>query len=194
MKMNFKGFWKYYSYGIVRIFVDQVAIAIFGLAVALGCAASARSLGEGRAQMLTVVSSAFAVLFFLFMVAELCFRQGVSDREKTDIGRFEKNKLTGLYMGLLANVPNFVFALGYTVFYYIEATRGSVSGFFGLGAKLIMGEYLGVLSVKIGETMLSSIPPVYFAVMIPGVIASFLGYYIGVNSIITPKPSKKAFE
>ncbi|MBQ8208341.1 MAG: hypothetical protein IJZ89_06385, partial [Clostridia bacterium] len=159
MKMNFKEFWKYYSYSIVRIFVDQIAIAIFGLAMALGTSASVSSLGDEKARMLTVITSIFAILFFLFMVAELCFRHGASDKEKTDNGRMQRNNLTGLYMGLLANVPNFILTLGYTVFYFIEATRGSVSGVFGLITKLMCGEYLGLFSIKIGDSLLSSYPP-----------------------------------
>ena len=194
--MNFKEFWKYYSYGIVRIFIDQIAIAVFGVAVALGCAAAAQSLGEAKSQMFTLISGAFAALFFLFMVAELTFRQGVTDREKTELGRFKKSSLTGLYMGLLANVPNFILALGYTVFYLIEATKGSVSGFFGLACKLVMGEYLGILSIRVGESgaLLSSIPYMYFVVIIPCLIAAFLGYFLGVNGIITPRLTKKDFE
>ncbi len=162
MKMNFKEFWKYYSYGIVRIFVDQLAIAIFAFAVALGVAASNMTLA--------IASSIFAVLFFMFMTAELCFKQGVSDKEKTDLGRFEKNNLTGLYMGLLANVPNFVLALGFALFSLIEATRGSVSGFFGLALKFVMGEYLGLFTLKINGSMIGSFPISYFIAMLPSVL------------------------
>lgn len=194
MKMNFKDFWKYYSYSIVRIFVDQIAIAIFGLALTLGTSAAGQSIGEDTAKLLTVIASIFAVLFFLFMVAELCFRMGASDKEKTDNGRLVRNNLTGLYMGLLANLPNFILALGYTVFSAIPATNGSVSGFFGLAAKLVCGEYLGLLSIKVAGTMLSSIPPVYFLVIIPCVFAAWLGYYLGVSGKIIIRPTKKDLE
>ncbi len=191
MLKKFVDFWKNYSYSTVRIFVDQIAIAIFGLALTLGTSAAGSSMGEGTAKLLTVIASIFAILFFLFMVGELCFKAGVTDKERVDNGRIKKDSLTGLYMGLLANLPNFILALGYTVFSAIPATEGSVSGFFGLAAKLVCGEYLGLLSIKIGDTMLSSIPWVYFIVIIPCVFAAFIGYYLGVNGKITVKPSKK---
>ncbi len=194
MLNKFKDFWKNYSYGTVRIFVDQLAIAIFGLALTLGTSATSGDMGEGTAKTLTIIASVFAVLFFLFMVGELCFKTGASDKEKVDNGRINKNPLIGLYMGLLANVPNFILALGYTVFSAITATEGSVSGFFGLAAKLVCGEYLGLLSIKAGNTMLSSIPWVYFIVIIPSVIAAWLGYYLGVSGKITVRPTKKDIE
>lgn len=191
---TFKEFWNRYSYGVVRIFVDQIAIAVFALAVALGTSAATKTMGEESARLLTVASSIFAILFFLFMVAELCFREGASDKERTDNGRMRRNDLTGLYMGLLANLPNFVLALGYTVFYAIEATRGSLSGVFGLISKLVMGEYLGLFSIKLGGTMMSSIPPMYFLTIIPCALAAWLGYYLGVSGKIIIKPTKKDLE
>ncbi|MEE0969818.1 MAG: hypothetical protein U0M06_10650 [Clostridia bacterium] len=187
MKMNLKEFWKYYSYGIVRIFVDQLAIAIFAFALCLGFASAGMT-------SLTIAGSAFAVLFFMFMVAQLCFKQGVNDREKTELGRFKRDNLTGLYMGLLANVPNFVLAIGYAVFYSISATRGSVSGFFALALKLITGEYIGLLTIKVGGNMLGLYPISYFLIMIPGIFSAFLGYYLGVTGKIVIKPTKKDLE
>ena len=184
--MKFKEFFKYYSYSIVRIFVDQIAIALFAVAVALALA--------NKSMPMTVASSIFSIVFFLFMVAELSFRQGAADKEKTDLGRFKRNDLTGLYIGLIANVPNFVITLGFNVFYFIEATRGSVSGVFGLIIKLICGEYLGLLSFDVGSMKLSSFPPVYFLVMIPCILAAWLGYYLGVSGRIVIKPTKKDLE
>ncbi len=194
MRMNFKEFWKYYSYSIVRIFIDQLVIAILGLAMALGTSASVNSVGEEKARLYTVITSVFAILFFLFMVAELCFRQGAADKEKTDLGRFEKNNLTGLYMGLIANIPNFILTMGYTVFYFIEATKGSVSGFFGLAVKLIFGEYLGLFSIKMNDALLSSFPPIYFLAILTILFASTLGYYLGISGLIIIKPTKKDLE
>ncbi len=194
MLNKFKEFWKNYSYGTVRIFVDQIAIAIFGLALSLGTSAASPHMGEETAKMLTVIASVFSILFFLFMVGELCFKAGAGDKERVDNGRAKKNSLVGLWMGLLANVPNFILALGYTVFSAIPATEGSVSGFFGLAAKLVCGEYLGLLSIKVGDTMISSIPFVYFLIIIPCVFAAWLGYYLGVNGKITLKPTKKDME
>ena len=59
--MKFKDFMKYYSYGYVRIFVDQIAIAIFAVAVAVGV--------SSKGTTLAVISSIFSVCFFLFAVA-----------------------------------------------------------------------------------------------------------------------------
>lgn len=184
--MKLKEFFRYYSYSIVRILVDQIAIALFAVAIAIALA--------GKSMPMTVASSIFSIFFFMFMVAELSFRQGASDKEKTDLGRFKKNDLTGFYMGLIANIPNLVITLGFNLFYFIPATRGSVSGVFGLIIKLICGEYLGLFSIDIGSMKLSSFPPVYFLAIIPCIFAAWLGYYLGVNGRIVVKPTKKDLE
>ncbi|MBQ8005903.1 MAG: hypothetical protein IJ303_06300 [Clostridia bacterium] len=184
--MCFKDFWKKYSYSIVRIFVDQLAISIFAFAVALGLANSSMSL--------VIASSVFAILFFMFMVAELCFRQGADDKEKSDLGRFKKNNFTGLYMGILAAVPNFVLAVAYAVFHNIEATKGSVDGFVALTLKLITGEYLGLMNIQLFGSGLGTYPLTYFVIIIPGVFAAFLGYYLGISGKIVIKPTKKDLE
>ena len=183
--MKFKEFWKRYSYGIVRIFVDQIAIAIFAAAVAFGTAT--------KYMNLTVGSSFFSVFFLLFMVAELTFRTGVEDREKIALGRFEKNNLTGLYMGLLANIPNFVLAVIYAVISHIDSLQ-NVAGLANVIMKLIYGEYLGILTLEVGGTKLGLMPVSFFLMIVPPVIAAFLGYFLGANGIITPKPSKKDME
>lgn len=185
MKMKFRDFFKYYSYGIVRIFVDQIAIAIFASAVALGTAY--------KNMPLAIASSVFSILFFMFMVAELTFRQGVEDKEKTEIGRFERNNLTGLYMGLFANVPNFVLALAFLVLKYIPSAQ-NIAGVVNVIVRLICGEYMGLLAIKVGGAQLGTYPISLFVIMIPGILAAFLGYYLGVSGKIIIKPTKKDLE
>lgn len=176
---------KYYSYGYVRIFVDQLAIAVFACSVALGVAAVSEAL--------TIASSVFSVFFLLFMVAGLTFKQGVADKEKTDLGRFKRNDLTGLYMGLIASVPNILLAIAYAVLCLFPALQ-NYAGVVCLIMKLIHGEYLGLLTIKVGGTMLSSFPICYFIMVIPTMLAAFLGYFFAVRGIIVPKPQKKDLE
>lgn len=178
--MNFKEFWGKYSYVIVRCFVDQIAIAVFALAVAISVAASSPALLLG--------SSVFSVLFFAFMIGSMCWKTGVSDKEKIDVGRFKGNSLTGLYIGLLANAPNFVLAVLYALF------DGKVGAFANLTMKLIYGEYLGILSIQAGENKLGLYPISFFVILIPGILATLVGYLLGVKGIIKPKVTKKDLE
>lgn len=185
MKMNFKEFVKYYSYGFVRIFVDQIAIALFAVAVATGA--------NGMSHTLVIASSVFSVLFFLFMVAELTFRQGTADSEKIALGRFKKNNLTGLYMGLFANIPNLILALMYAICRLFEAGNGAAA-FANVAMKLIYGEYLGLLTIEVGGRTLGLNPISFFVMMVPALLTAFIGYYVGVNNIIVIKPTKKDLE
>ncbi len=178
--MRFKDFWKKYSYVIVRCFVDQIAIAVFALAVAIGVAISS--------PVLLLASSVFSVLFFMFMIGLMCWKAGVEDKEKIDLGRFKGNSLTGLYIGLLANIPNFVLAVMYALF------DGKVGAFANLALKLIYGEYLGILSIQVGENKLGLYPISFFVILIPAILATFVGYLLGVKGIIKPKITKKDLE
>ena len=138
-EMGFKDFVKYYSYGYVRIFVDQLVIAMFGASVAMGAG--------GKNQALVIGSSAFSVVFFLFLVAELTFRQGTEDSEKIALGRFKKNNFTGLYMGLIANIPNFILATAYSVLKLLGSVKPA--GIVNVITKLMNGEYLGIFTIKV---------------------------------------------
>lgn len=183
--MKFKEFWTHYSYSAVRIFVDQIAIAIFAAAVAFGTAY--------KNPTLMLVSSFFSVGFLLFMVAELTFRNGFEDREKIALGRFKKNNLTGLYMGLLASVPSLLLALAYAVLSCFDSMK-NIAGVINVIMKLIYGEYLGILTLEAGGTKLGLMPISFFLIVVPTVLAALVGYIFGVNGIITPKPTKKDLE
>lgn len=183
--MKFKEFIKNYSYVIVRIFVDQLAVAVFALAVAIGTAKNFMTL--------TIFSSIFSVLFFAFMIGHMTYQAGVVDREKIALGRFKKNIFSGLIMGALANIPNFLLAVLYAIGGMFEATKG-IASFANIAAKLIYGEYLGLLSIKVDGVSLGLMPISYFVIIIPALIATTLGYIIGVNGIITPKVTKKDME
>ena len=183
--MKFKDFMKYYSYGYVRIFVDQIAIAVFAVAVAVGV--------SSKGTTLAVISSIFSVCFFLFAVAALTFKQGISDKEKTELGRFKKNSLTGFYMGLIASIPNFVLALLHA-FLALFPSLQNYKGIVNVIMKLIYGEYLGLLTLSVGEKKLGEMILPFFIMIIPTLLAAFFGYYFAINGIIVPKPTKKDLE
>ena len=183
--MKFKDFMKYYSYGYVRIFVDQIAIAIFAVAIAVGV--------SSKGTTLAVISSVFSVCFFLFAVAALTFKQGVTDREKTELGRFKKNNLTGLYMGIIASIPNFVLATLHALLALFPSLQ-NYKGIVNVIMKLIYGEYLGILTLSVGERKLGEMILPFFIMIIPTLLAAFLGYYLALNGIIVPKPTKKDLE
>ncbi len=191
--MGIKKFFSYYSYNCVKIFVDQLAIAIFGLAVSISIGSTQSSADPNKIQPLTVAASVCAVAFFLVMIGQIAFKCGVEDKERIHLGRFPKNNYTGFLMGLIANIPNLVLAVMYAVFSLFEAT-GGIAAFANLAMKLIYGEYLGILSIPINGTKLGMMPLSFFIITIPAIVTCGIAYYLAVNGIIEIKPAKNKLE
>ena len=191
--MNIKKFFSNYSYHCVKIFVDQIAIAVFGLALAITTAKANSTNDPNQIQPMTVAVSVGAVIFFLVMAGQIAFRCGVEDREKISLGRFPKNNYTGFLMGIIANIPNLVLAVVYAVFRLFEAT-GGIAAFANLAMKLIYGEYLGILSIPISGTKLGMMPLSFFLITLPSIIACGIAYYLAVNGIIEFRPTKDKLE
>ena len=191
--MNIKKFFSNYSYHCVKIFVDQIAIAVFGLALAITTAKANSTNDPNQIQPMTVAVSVGAVIFFLVMAGQIAFRCGVEDREKISLGRFPKNNYTGFLMGIIANIPNLVLAVVYAVFRLFEAT-GGIAAFANLAMKLIYGEYLGILSIPISGTKLGMMPLSFFLITLPSIIACGFAYYLAVNGIIEFRPTKDKLE
>lgn len=188
-----KKFFSNYSYHCVKIFVDQIAIAVFGLALALSVGKAQSDADPNKIQPLTVAVSICAVLFFLIMAGQIAFKCGVEDREKISLGRFPKNNYTGFLMGLVANIPNLVLAVMYAVFGQFEAT-GAIAAAANLSMKLIYGEYLGILAIPINGTKLGMMPLSFFLITIPSIVVCGIAYYLAVNGIVEIKPTKDKLE
>lgn len=170
-----KRFFSEYSYSCVRIFITQCAISIYGFAMTLVAAA----LGEGN-EWMEYVSSGFSILFYLVLIYSLPWNHGAKDRVSADYGKIQYNALTGLYIGLLANIPNFLLALLITV--------GQLAGFTGFAQICIaidmwlQGMYMGISTIKIAGMTLNSYWWAYFLFTVPAIVTSTLAYIAGFNN------------
>ena len=108
-----KKFFHDYSYNIVKMFVNQFAISIFGVSLTF---ATTSAHGESTGfDTLTVVVSLLSVLFYLFLIYTLMWEVGAKDRIHVDMGKMKKHPHTGLIMSIIANIPNFIIAIMFTV-------------------------------------------------------------------------------
>jgi hypothetical protein len=170
-------FLKKYSYSAVKLFVSQMAISLFGLVLAIACAKLGKSM--------QIVTSVGAVVFYLFLIYTSMWEIGSKDKFGIDYGKFEANSLTGLYIGLIANLLNILLA--------VLVTLGLTLGNGGLLSKLgalcgtiaifIEGMYSGILSVHIGGAPLNSFWISYFIITIPAIATSAFAYYAGIKGI-----------
>ena len=140
-------FFKENSYDVIRLFINQIGIAIFSMiiytAVAMVDINSKASLG------IKVAVSAFAMLFYFSLLYTVAWDWGAKDKIRIDGGRLEPIKLKGARIALLANIPNFVlsFVSALTWGLHVLGVKGvqGVSALFNTFTRLLMSMYLGLL-------------------------------------------------
>ena len=176
-----KKFFHDYSYSIVKLFVNQFAIAIFGVALFVPTFVNLDTL--------CLIASIFSILFYLFLIYMPMWEIGAKDRIAVDVGKKPYRPHLGLLISLCANIPNLILAV---IALFFDP--------FKLVATLIQGMYWGVIS-KIGIlSFLNDLGITYFLIIIPALLTCWLAYYLGfknfkISSIfISDKKEKKKEE
>lgn len=170
-------FIKKHSYSAVGLFVKQIAISIFGLVLAIAC--------HQISETVKVVSSVCAIIFYLFLVYAAIWEVGSKDKIGIEYGKIKLQPLTGLYIGLIAAIPNFLLAI-LAMLGMLIADGGvfSTIGAIGSsGALFIEGMYTGLLSVNVGGTPLNTLWFMYFLIPLPAIGISALAYYLGCKGV-----------
>ena len=187
-----KEFWSRYSYKAVKIFVAQLAISLFGLTLAIVT-------GKNESlSWLQILTSVLSVGFLLFIIYGDVWKTGTEDRPSVVAGRRKENPMTGVYIGLLANAPNFLLSLIFLIGTIFPDTVMQQIG--GVAASIhlfVHGEYTGILAVKIADAPLNTMPWAHFAITIPSIVTCFVAYLMGVrekhltNLFIPVSPEEK---
>ncbi len=169
-----KEFFKTRSYDMVRAFLNQFATAIFGMVLALAA-------GIAKNPMLRNVTSAFAVLFYLFLLYNMMWELGFKDKANADNGYTKRKPLTGLCISLCANIPNFLFAVFILLAKLFNVGfLSTLGGFAATAALFLEGMYTGLLANHVGGAPLNSYWWVYFAIILPSLLTCGVAYYFGL--------------
>lgn len=174
--------WKFikeYSYDAVKMLVTQCAISIFGLVLVLAC-------GLAENYTLRTICSVGAILFYMFLIYTMVWEMGAKDKISVEYGHKKAMPLKGLYISLMANVINFILAIGIL----LGLCLSDVSFFSTLGGIcksidiFIQGMFSGVLAIQVKpELPLNSLAFVYFLTPLPAMLSSLLGYWFGTKNI-----------
>ena len=169
-----KEFFKKYGYTAVKMFVYQIAFALFGWALAT----ATLSAGGGT---LTLVAGIFSVLFFLVLVYIMVWEVGAKDRISADYNKIPRRPWLGAVIGVVGSAPNILLfvliALGDMI-----PPLSALSGACKVIALLVEGVYVGLLSFKPFGAALSTYWWSYFVIMLPLVATGFLAYFAGFNN------------
>lgn len=188
--MSVKNFMSRYYYSSIQMFVRQVAIAIFGLVIALAT--------EGTFQ---IVTSVFAIIFYLFLIYDIAYSVGSKDGVSKTV---EPPMLSGLYISLLANIPNILCAvlgfIGWLTSFSTSAAAETVTQIGGVAqviALFLQGMFTGSLTLQIApEQPLNSFWWTYFVIVLFPLAVSTFAYIfgrkgIGASSIFVPRNAEE---
>ena len=142
-------FFKENSGLIVKLFINQIGIAIF--AFMLYTAAGSFEINDASASLLIkVILSAFSMLFYFTLIYNIMWEIGGKDKIRIDSGRAERKASKGLMIGLFANAVNIIVvgvALLLLILNMITGLDVLMSIFAVLNAifRIFVSMYLGVI-------------------------------------------------
>ena len=168
-----KAFFERYSYESVRLALNQIAISMFGFALAM-------TAGKAESDPLLLWSSIGSIVFYLALTYGSAHRTGSGDRLSIQYGKIPFRPLTGLLLSLIAGSVNLILAILITV-----GQLGGVEGMESVArviALLIQGMYQGVLAtVSVGGVTMNGLWWSYFLITIPAMLVATVGYIAGAK-------------
>ena len=168
-----KAFFERYSYESVRLALNQIAISMFGFALAM-------TAGKAESYALLLWSSIGSIVFYLALTYGTAHKTGSGDRLSIQYGKIPFHPYLGLVLSLIANSVNLLLAILITVGQLAEI--GELESISRLIALLIQGMYQGVLAtVSVGGVTLNGIWWSYFVITLPAMLVATLGYIAGAK-------------
>ena len=182
-----KNFFSKHSYDFVRMLLVQSMIGgFFGFALAIAVQGINFQNGKGSSaaattEVLLLVTSVCAILFYLFLIYVQIWEIGGKDQMSHEVRGTKPNIYKGLLIALCANVPNFLLAGLITLGLMIDnEICGSIGFVADLITKFIHGMYLGIIQHEFaGGFALMNQWWVYFLLPVPAMLTSFAAYNIG---------------
>lgn len=174
-----KSFFSKYSYSMVKLFITQIALGLFGGVLALATSTN---------DILLWVAGIGSVLFYLFLIYVAVWEIGAKDRISIDLGKAKKRPYVGFLITLIANVPNVIVASIYAICWFIskgaEGAATNIAAFMRVITLFIEGMYYGLMTaIGIGP---NSFWWAYFAIVLPAVLVGGVAYILGtMNAHLT---------
>ncbi len=170
-----KQFFSTHSYNMVKMFLNQFAIAIFGFTLVLAA-------GKAQNPTLRNVTSVLAILFYLFLLYTMTWEIGFRDKVSVETGRKKSSPFTGALISLCANSINFLLAIFITLAIALpKSFVSTIGGICVAVSSLIQGMYTGLLVNHVGGSPLNSYWFVYFLLPIPAIVTCGIAYQMGLH-------------
>ena len=167
-------FFKKRSYDIVKMFINQLAISIFGMALALATGTNQETLRN--------VTSIFSIAFYLFLIYVMVWDLGAKDSHKIEKGEAGQTRATGLFLALAASLINVLLAV-FIMLGSLVPALGNLGAIAKVIALLTEGMYAGLLAITVDGVALNTVWYMYFLLPIPLIITSSLAYIFGSKNL-----------
>ena len=177
-------FFKKYSYIIIKLFLNQFAISLFGIGLAFASSYAGNS-------TLLLVTSIGSVIFYLFLQYAITWEVGAKDGITATSRHTSRGLWRGFVLAICANAINIVSAL--MVFSKVfTGAENQVSAVGQFIAMVLQGMFQGILSQRIGGAQLNDFWWMYFLMMVPAILVTGFSYIIGnygwhLTNILIPK-------
>ncbi len=183
-----KDFWSENSKIIGKLILNQFGATFFGLMLLL----SAHSVTSQK-EWLMPLASFLSVLFYLYLIYNVLWERGGRDRIKIDGGRAVRKPLTGLWISLIANIPNFIFAL------LVLVSTPFAKSYEWAGTMNVIGRALCLLWEGMYQGIVVHFSPknpiIFLLMILPAIFVCTFSYLIGLSNrrlfSFTAKQTKK---
>ena len=172
-----KRFFSDHSYDMVKMFLNQFAIGLFGFTLYLVS-------GQAKSVALRNVTSVGAILFYLFLLYTMTWEIGYRDKVSVEHGKKKRNLGKGALISLCANIPNLIFAIFISLAMFLDVPAiSSIGGVCGFLAPVLEGMYTGLLINQVGGAMLNTYWWSYFLLPLPAILTCGVAYVMGIKDL-----------
>lgn len=169
-------FWNENGKTVTKLILNQFGAAVMGLMITAAAATN---------PTLKLFASLFATGFYLVLQYMVVWEKGGQERIRVDGGRAKWQPYNGLKMGLLANVPNILFAVLICIGYifgkkggmFEMVWAGNMYAIFNVIGRLWHGMYIGLI-----QTYSPYNPIAFLLVILPSLFVCTGGYYLGLRN------------
>ena len=182
------------SYDIVKLFINQIGIAIFSLFLLIAVGAAFEN-NDTLFGTFKIAVSVFAVIFYAVIVYYMFWEVGAKDAIRVAGGRAEFKPFKATFISAWANIPN-LFVSGLCIIllcvYSVSSSEAVLDGFriLFLVCSWLMDMYLGIIQTIAPEAVAepfafnSYIVQSVLYFVIPSVVSCAVvnfGYFMGYN-------------
>lgn len=168
-------FFKSSGYDALKLFLTQFAMSIFGI-ITVGATL--------ENDFLMFCAGLLGVLLYMFIIYDFMWTLGGKDRIRVDSHRARKDFCKPVYIGLAANIPNFVFSAATLITYFLGESAEGAYTVANACLRVIQGFYMGIFkNIVINGADINSNPFTYTITPFFSVFVIFFTYYLGYKGI-----------